>query len=479
MSFWQGQSGLGTRTSRVGACGDTRARNASRLRRLTKPSVALLEARVLLTTPTIAFLAASANSLTYGQQEVFTVTVMTDPASSTVPSGGTVRFTEGSKTLNTQNLGVSGTATFSTTSLAAGTNVISATYSGDPQFAGYTTPLVPVTVMNTVAGGGNGDGGQATSTSLSSPFGVAVDINGDIFIADSSRNEIREVATTGVITTVVGTGVAGYSGDGQAATAADLNDPTGIAVDSSGDIFIADTGNDVVREVSGGVINTVAGDGNYGYSGDGMQATAAELSNPSAVAVDSHGNLFIADTGNNAIREVVGGVIGTVAGNNAAGPGYSGDGSAATSAQLNFPSGIVVDSSDDLFIADTNNNVVREVVAGTISTLAGNFADGPGYSGDSGPATSAQLDNPTAVAVDASGDLFIADAYNTVVREVSGGTITTIAGDYSLGAGDSGDGGPATAAQLNFPSALAVDATGAHLLIADSGSRRFARSLAE
>jgi streptogramin lyase len=248
-----------------------------------------------------------------------------------------------------------------------------------------------------------------------------VDASGDLFIADSGNNVIGEVIqATGIIITVAGNGTAGYSGDGGAAAAAQLNSPHGVAVDSSGNLFIADTGNNVIREVvqATGNIITVAGTGAAGYSGDGGPASSADLNAPFGVAVDSSGNIFIADTGNNAVREVVQatGYIITVAGTGSA--GYSGDGATATSAQLNGPVSVAVDSSGNLFIADAGNNVVREVVEATgyIVTVAGTGT--AGYSGDGGLASSAQLNGPDGVTVDANGDLFIGDTGNNCIRKV-------------------------------------------------------------
>ncbi len=327
------------------------------------PLVTALEDRTLLTTPTFAYLTVSASAITYGQQEVLTASVTTNPVSTIVPSGGTVSFIDGGRTLVTENLGSNGTATLNTTDLSAGDSAISVSYSGDADFGASTTPVAPIVVINTVAGGGNGDGGQATATALYSPYGVVVDSQGDLFFTDSGENEVREVnASTGVITTVAGTGAMGYSGDGGLATAAELDDPTGLAIDGFGDLFIADTGNNVIREVSNGEITTVAGDGTYGYSGDGSSATGAELNAPLGVAVNSKGNLYIADTANNVIREVSAGIITTIAGNNK--PGYNGDNTTATSAQLDNPSGIAVNKNGDVFIADTGNNLIREVSGG-------------------------------------------------------------------------------------------------------------------
>lgn len=333
--------------------------------------------------------------------------------------------------------------------------------------------------INTVAGNGNwgysGNGGPPTSTDLSDPMSVAVDAAGDLFIADSLHNAVREVnASTDQIETVAGNGTGNYGGDNAAAIAAELYDPTAVAADNMGNIYVADSANNVVRRVdlSTGVITTVAGNGTWGYGGDGYAATAAELNDPMGIAVDAAGNIYIADSGNNVVRKVgPSGTITTIAGDFTLGPGYSGDGQAATSAQLDDPTGLALDGQY-LFIADTGNNVIRRVdlSTGTITTVAGDFALGAGYSGDGHAATSAQLNGPTGVAVDAEGNLYIADTANNLVRKVDpGGTISTFAGDYDLGAGYSGDGYAATAGQLNAPNAVAVDAAG-NVFIADGGN---------
>jgi len=286
---------------------------------------------------------------------------------------------------------------------------------------------VQAALITTVAGGGNsfGDGGTATEAQLRYPSGVAVDSSGNLYIADTGNHRIRKVDTDGVITTVAGTGSSGYSGDGGAATEAQLSSPSGVAVDSSGNLYIADSGNNRIRQVdTNGVITTVAGGG---FDGDGGAATSARLSYPSGVAVDSSGNLYIADKGKHRIRKVdTNGVISTVAGDGTT--GYSGDFGAAAEAQLDNPSGVAVDSSGNLYIVDTRNNSIRKVdTNGVISTVAG---DGTyGYSGDGGAATDAQLYNPSAVAVDSSGNLYIADTNNGRIRKVdTNGVISTVAG---------------------------------------------------
>ena len=326
-------------------------------------------------------------------------------------------------------------------------------------------------VINTVAGNGfvtySGDGGQATSAELDYPSSAAVDAAGNLYIADFYNNVVREVSfATGVITTVAGDGMSGYSGDGNQASSAELNEPIGVAVDASGDLFIADSGNNVIREVSEGVISTVAGGGSPGSGlGDGGPATDAELADPTGVAVDTSGDLFIADSGDNVIREVSGGIITTVAGGGRPVSGL-GDGGPATDAELADPTGVAVDGSGDLFIADNGNNVIREVSGGIINTIAGGGNPASGI-GDGGPATQAKVSNPGGVAVDSSGNVYIADTGNEVVREVSGSVINTIAGDGNIGY--SGDLGQATEAELNYPTGVAVDAAG-NVYIADSNN---------
>jgi len=252
---------------------------------------------------------------------------------------------------------------------------------------------------------------------------VAVDGADNLYIADLGNNRVREVgAATGVITTVAGAGLRGEGGDGGPATQALLNSPYNVAVDGAGNLYIADFSNSRVREVAAatGIITTVAGTGTGGYGGDGGPATQALLNLPYGVAVDGSGNLYIADLSNNRVREVVAatGVITTVAGNGA--QGYGGDGGPAIQASLYSPAGVAVDGADNLYIADSNNNRVREVGAatGVITTVAGNGAQG--YGGDGGPATQAEMNHPDGVAVDGAGNLYITDAANNRVREVGG-----------------------------------------------------------
>ncbi|MEZ4369008.1 MAG: hypothetical protein R2939_22415 [Kofleriaceae bacterium] len=318
---------------------------------------------------------------------------------------------------------------------------------------------------------------SATLVGLSAPLSVAVDRDGNLFIADTNNHRIRRVASgTGVVTTVAGTGVFGFSGDGGAATSAQLKSPSGVAVDGAGNLYIADTENHRIRRVAAGtgVITTVAGTGIEAYSGDGGPAASARLARPRSVATDGAGNVFIADTFNRRVRRVAAGtgVITTVVGTGVA--GFSGDGGAATGAQLSFVASVAVDGAGNLYIADTFNHRIRRVVSGTgvITTVAGTGA--AGFSGDGGAATSATLASAFGVAVDGDGNLLIADTANHRIRRVEGGTgvISTVAGTGSQGF--SGDGGTATSAQLKEPAAVAVDGTG-NLYIADTANHRVRR----
>lgn len=332
-------------------------------------------------------------------------------------------------------------------------------------------------IINTIAGTGSagysGDGGAATSAKINNPRGAAIDGSGNVYIVDYSNSRIRKItASTALVSTVVGNGTAGYAGDGGQATSAEVNQPTWATLDSAGNLYIADNSNNRIRKMTpSGAISTIAGNGTAGFQGDGGAATSAELNGPSGVAVDAAGNVYIADSLNNRVREVSAstGNISTIAGTGTA--GYSGDGAAATSAKLNSPSRIATDSSANIYIADTNNNRVRKVTAstGVITTVAGNGT--AGYSGDGAAATSAMINGPRGIAVDNAGNIYIADANNNRIREVAASTgfISTFAGNGT--AGFSGDGGPATSAELNGPFGVGLDSAG-NVYIADTSNQR-------
>lgn len=315
-----------------------------------------------------------------------------------------------------------------------------------------------------------GDGGPVTNAQFTSPQTVVFDGSGNRYISDSGSHRIRKVDSNGTITTIAGTGVAGFSGDNGPAVNAQINTPLGIALDASGNIYIADGNNNRVRKVNitTGIMTTVAGDGTGSFGGDNGPATSAQIFGPFNVKFDTLGNMYIADTGNNRLRKVgTSGTITTVVGNGTA--GYSGDNGPATSAQLNTPIGLFLDSANNIYFTDYSNGSVRKVVAGTITTVAGNGANG--YGGDGGPATSAQLNSPRAVAVDAAGNIFITDGTNNRIRKVdiTTGNISTFAGDGN--AAFSGDGGPAASAQVSTPQGITVVGT-TGILISDTGNRR-------
>ncbi|MBC7554425.1 MAG: T9SS type A sorting domain-containing protein [Taibaiella sp.] len=277
-------------------------------------------------------------------------------------------------------------------------------------------------IITTIAGnhkmGYSGDGGPATAAQLKYPWGIATDTEGNLYIADKENHAIRKVNSQGIISTVAGKGTAGYSADNGAATAAQLNHPLGIATDNEGCIYIADNANNIIRKVNkAGIISTIAGNRTRGYSGNGGGATAAALNNPRYVAVDGEGNVFISDTWNSVIRKVTtDGLIHTVAGNHK--NEYSGDGGQATAAGLYYPVGIAIAADQCLYIADNHNHAIRKIDnTGIITTVAGNGTKG--YSGNGAPATVAQIAHPTSVAIDEQGKLYIAEFVNNLVRVVS------------------------------------------------------------
>lgn len=338
--------------------------------------------------------------------------------------------------------------------------------------------VAPGTISSVAGGGSrrgrDGDGSPAVSARLENPVGVAAAVNGDLYIADAGDHSIRRVEfPTGTITTVAGTGVPGSRGDGGLAIEARLNGPEDVFVAPNGDLYIADTRNHAVRKVTAatGVISTVAGNRSPGAEGDGGPAVEARLSSPRAVAASEIGDLYIADTGNNKVRRVSAatGNIGTVAGTGA--PGYSGDGARATAARLRAPEGVALGPNGDLYVADTGNHAVRRVAlaTGIMTGVAGTGA--PGYSGDGAPATSALLESPVAIDFGPSGDLYVADTANHRIRRVrlSSGAISTIAGGVENG--DLGDGGASTRARLDGPRGIAVSPDGRYYIGGGSSGR--------
>jgi sugar lactone lactonase YvrE len=304
------------------------------------------------------------------------------------------------------------------------------------------------------------NGIQATAASLALPAGIAFDSAGNLYVADLNHNIIREVNIAGIATIVAGTGEQGFSGDGGTATSALLDSPAGVAVDGAGNIYIADTHNHRIRKVSGGTITTIAGTGIAGFSGDNGSAVSATLNNPTALALDSNGNLYITDTDNHRIRKIAGTAISTVAGSGE--QFFSGDGAAATAAGLDSPNGVAVDAVGNIYIGDTRNQRIRVVnPSGIISTLAGNGSKA--YAGDGGAASGASLARPRGLSMDAQGNIYFADSDNHAIRLIANtGTITTVAGNGSQGF--SGDGGAATSATLDTPRAPAVQAAGVFAL---------------
>ena len=330
----------------------------------------------------------------------------------------------------------------------------------------------PGGIITTVAGqssqGSSGDGGPAVSATFVGPAALAFDSSGNLYIADTFH--IRKLSANGIVTMVAGNGAIGFAGDGGPAIDAEFFGLSGLAIDAAGDIYVADSSNFRIREITpDGIIRTVAGTGVMGYAGDGGPASAAELDYPYGVAIDTTGNLLIADAENGRIRSIsASGIINTIAGNGSF--SYGGDGGPALNASMYAPAAVTMDISGDLFIADTNNFRVRKVAPnGNIATVAGNGT--LGYSGDGGPATNAQFATPWGIAVDAAENVYFADAQDNRVRKIApDGTISTFAGTGV--AGFSGDGGPAVNAQLYVPYGNIVADGSGNQYITDWGNRR-------
>lgn len=330
----------------------------------------------------------------------------------------------------------------------------------------------------TIAGNGTagffGDGGIDTLSKVNAACGVATDANGNLYIADQYNNRIRKISvSTHKISTIAGNNGTGYNGDNIPADSAKLNTPVAVAVDDSGNVYIADKLNNRIRKVTAatGLISTIAGTGVAGYNGDGIHADSAKIYFPSGVALDASRNVYIADQYNSRIRKITvsTGMISTIAGTDSA--GYNGDGILADSARLGLPSGIAVDGTGNLYIADQGNNRIRKVDAITniINTIIGSGSQG--YNGDGIDALTADLYYPHSIALNPSGDIFLSDFNNGRIRKVSSSTnfISTVAGNGTFGY--NGDHIPAISAELNGPHGIALDYLG-NLFIADEGNSR-------
>jgi sugar lactone lactonase YvrE len=323
------------------------------------------------------------------------------------------------------------------------------------------------TIAGTGVTGYTGDGGAATAAQLNAPADIVFDRAGNLYFSDFYNNVIRKIDRAGMVSTIAGTGAESFSGDGGPATAATLNHPCGLLFNSHGELMISDQGNEIIRLVdTSGNISTIIGTPTIAsYGGDGGPATAAMFDNPTRMAYDHFGNLYISDYHNQRIRKVdVSGIVTTYAGTGY--PGFSGDGGPAILAEIFQPTDVAFDGDGNLYITDQLNNRIRKVDAasGKISTVVG--VGTTGYSGDGGPATAAELYYPSTVTFDALGNMYIDDAYNDAIREVSpSGVISTAVGNGT--SGFTGDGGAATSATLNQPWEITVDACG-NLYIADA-----------
>lgn len=342
-----------------------------------------------------------------------------------------------------------------------------------------TSGLLAQLKITTMAGNGTagyfeGTGVSPIASWLKSPVAAVSDTLGNIYFADFGNQRVRKVDIAGdIITTLAGTGIAGFSGDGGKGDTAKLNNPTGVAVYKTQSLYIADRSNHRIRKIdlATGNISTIAGTGTAGFSGDGGLPTAAQLNNPTSIAVDKSGNIYFTDLSNQRIRKInVGtGNISTIAGTGTA--GFSGDGGLATAAQLNNPTGIALDTAGNVYVTDLGNQRIRKITiaTGNITTIAG--VGTTGFSGDGGSATAAEFNNPTGIAVDDSGNVYVSDLNNQRIRKISKttGNINTIAGTGV--SGFSGDGGSAILAKLDGPSGISLSKNG-DLLIADRNNHR-------
>ncbi|KAL0484949.1 E3 ubiquitin-protein ligase [Acrasis kona] len=327
--------------------------------------------------------------------------------------------------------------------------------------------------ITTVAGftsseGYSGDNGPATNAQLNGPRGIHVAPNGEVYIADGSNHRVRKISANGVITTVAGTGVQGFSGDNGLATSAQLDTPYNLNTSPTGELIIVDRNNHRIRSVSSaGVITTIVGSGIQGFSGDNSLATNASLNFPRFIAYTSSGDMIITDTENHRIRRVfTNGTIVTIAGTGVA--GFSGDNGLATLAQLNTPRVIRVNSAGEFIFTDSLNNRIRRISTdGIITTIAGSGA--ANFSGDGGSPLNAQFNNPRGLTLTSSGSIIVSDRSNHRIRLIENNVVNTIAGVGTPGF--SGDNGDARQAQLNFPWGVAVAPNG-NIFIADRQNNR-------
>ena len=327
--------------------------------------------------------------------------------------------------------------------------------------------------LTVVAGAGpagfSGDGGPAIDAKLSTPYGIVLDAQGNLYISDYGNHRIRKVTTDGIIQTIAGNGAVGYGGDGNAAVDALMRYPCGLTFDKSGNLYVAESGSHAIRKIApDGTITTVAGFGYAGFSGDDSNAVDARIQLPTDVAFDSSGNMLIADYGNHRIRKVdTSGKITTIAGTGSS--GFLGDGAEATKAQFSSPIALTLDKSNNIYVSDYFNHRIRRISSsGTITTYAG--SDKSGFAGDGSAATSAQLFHPRGITIDSDGNLYLADLFNKRIRRiVSSGTISTLAGNGIFQFG--GEGGSARNAQMNQPSGAAYDPQG-NLFIVDTANHR-------
>jgi sugar lactone lactonase YvrE len=313
---------------------------------------------------------------------------------------------------------------------------------------------------------------SALTVPLVLPSAIVFDPTGNLYFADTGNHIIRKIDPTGNITTVAGTGTQGFSGDAGPATSATLDSPQGLALDTANNLYIADTHNHRIRKLNltTGTLTTIAGT-TPGFSGDMASAISAQLNLPTALALDASNNLYLADTGNHRIRKITAstGIITTIAGTGT--QGFSGDTGLAISAAIDSPTGLALDASSNLYLADTHNHRIRKITASTgiITTIAGNGA--PGFSGDTTAATTASLTLPHGITIDPAGNLYLADTANHRIRriDVATGIITTVAGDGTQAF--AGDGGPAITASLDSPRNTAVSPS-TLLTLSDTGNQR-------